>query len=47
MLAEGLLVPYVHYPDSLGGYFRVVVRADHTHEHIERLVAALKRAFVA
>jgi len=45
MLAEGLLVPYVHYPDSLGGYFRVVVRADHTAEHIERLVNALRRAF--
>jgi 8-amino-7-oxononanoate synthase len=47
MLAEGLLVPYVHYPDSLGGYFRVVVRADHRTDHIERLVSALQRAFFA
>jgi 7-keto-8-aminopelargonate synthetase-like enzyme len=42
---DGLLVPYVNYPDSLGGYFRVAVRADHTREQIERLVHALSRIF--
>jgi diaminopimelate decarboxylase len=43
LFEDGLLVPYVNYPDSLGGYFRVAVRADHSREQIERLVRALKQ----
>ncbi len=37
LLEAGLLVPWVCYPDSLGGYFRIAVRADHTVEQVQSL----------
>ncbi len=39
LLARGMLVPYVRYPDSLGGYFRLATSAAHEeadHASLER-----------
>ena len=41
LLAAGLLVPLIDYPDVPGGYFRVVVNAEHTIEQIDRLAREL------
>ena len=44
LLAQGLLVPYVEYPDGLGGYLRLALSAAHTEEDLARLFAALQKA---
>jgi 8-amino-7-oxononanoate synthase len=41
LLEAGLLVPLVHYPDGLGDYFRIALRADHTAEQVQKLVSTL------
>lgn len=41
LLARGLLVPCVHYPDGLGGYFRLALRADHSDTQVDALIGAL------
>lgn len=41
LLARGLLVPLVEYPDGLGGYLRIAVRADHTDAHVDALIEGL------
>lgn len=38
---RGLLVPWIEYPDGMGGCFRLALRAGHTDEQVERLCAAL------
>jgi 8-amino-7-oxononanoate synthase len=42
-LEAGLLVPLVRYPDGMGDYFRIALRADHSAEQVERLVHALAK----
>jgi 7-keto-8-aminopelargonate synthetase-like enzyme len=42
LLERGLLVPWVHYPDGLGGYFRIALRSDHTGKQIDALVRGLR-----
>ena len=44
LLARGLLVPLVEYPDGLGGYLRIVVRADHTDAQVDALIEGLMEA---
>lgn len=44
LVARGVLVPYVRYPDSLGGYFRCALSSEHTSAQIDRLVDALRGA---
>jgi 8-amino-7-oxononanoate synthase len=38
---DGLLVPVVRYPDGLGDYFRIALRADHTDEQLQMLMGTL------
>lgn len=42
--ARGLLVPSVNYPDGQGGYLRLALRADHTDEQVDALIAGLRGA---
>lgn len=44
LLARGLLVPCIDYPDGLGGYLRIAVRADHTDLQVDALIAGLLEA---
>jgi 8-amino-7-oxononanoate synthase len=44
LLARGLLVPHVHYPDGLGGYLRLALCSEHRAEDLERLASELTRA---
>jgi 7-keto-8-aminopelargonate synthetase-like enzyme len=44
LLARGLLVPYVRYPDSLGGYFRLATSAAHAEEDHALLERGLREA---
>jgi 7-keto-8-aminopelargonate synthetase-like enzyme len=41
LLEGGLLVPLIHYPDGLGDYFRIALRADHTPEQVQSLHGTL------
>ena len=44
LLDDGILIPRVHYPDSLeGGYLRVALSASHSERELERLITALDR----
>jgi 7-keto-8-aminopelargonate synthetase-like enzyme len=45
LLAHGVLVPHVRYPDGLGSYFRLAVSAAHDDDAFERLSAALATAW--
>jgi 8-amino-7-oxononanoate synthase len=42
-LSEGLLVPYIQYPDGLGGYLRISLCADHSADDVTRLGATLQK----
>jgi 7-keto-8-aminopelargonate synthetase-like enzyme len=42
LLQLGMLVPYIHYPDSLGGYFRLAVSAAHTEPDFALLERGLR-----
>lgn len=42
LLELGMLVPYIHYPDSLGGYLRIAVSAAHGPEDLAALDRALR-----
>lgn len=42
LLRRGMLVPYIHYPDSLGGYLRLAVSAAHTASDLDALERALR-----
>lgn len=44
LLARGVLIPHVRYPDGLGSYFRLAVSAVHDDAAFERLAAALPAA---
>lgn len=44
LLARGLLVPYVRYPDSLGGYFRLATSAAHSEQDHALLERGLREA---
>ncbi len=44
LLALGVLVPHVLYPDALGSYFRLAVSAAHDDAAVDRLADALKAA---
>ncbi|MBL8859749.1 MAG: pyridoxal phosphate-dependent aminotransferase family protein [Planctomycetes bacterium] len=44
LLARGLLVPFVEYPDGLGGYLRIALRADHEDAHVDALIEGLMEA---
>ncbi|MDZ4773580.1 MAG: pyridoxal phosphate-dependent aminotransferase family protein [Planctomycetota bacterium] len=44
LLARGILVPCVDYPDGLGGYLRIAVRADHTDAQVDALIEGLTEA---
>lgn len=44
LLARGVLVPYVRYPDGLGGYLRCALSSEHTSSEIELLAGALRGA---
>ncbi|MBI5364566.1 MAG: pyridoxal phosphate-dependent aminotransferase family protein [Planctomycetes bacterium] len=46
LLDLGLLVPFVQYPDGLGGYLRIALSAEHAPEHLDRLEAGLARVLV-
>lgn len=41
LLGRGILVPCIDYPDGLGGYLRIAVRADHTDEQVDALISGL------
>ncbi|MBK7876147.1 MAG: pyridoxal phosphate-dependent aminotransferase family protein [Planctomycetes bacterium] len=43
LLDAGLLVPFVHYPDGLGGYLRIALSAEHRPEHMAALEAGVTR----
>jgi 7-keto-8-aminopelargonate synthetase-like enzyme len=47
LLARGVLVPHVTYPDGLGSYFRLAVSAAHDARAIARLESALLEALAA
>lgn len=42
--AAGILVPCVDYPDGLGGYLRIALRADHTDSQVDALIEGLTEA---
>lgn len=41
LAARGMLVPCIDYPDGLGGYLRIALRADHTAAQVDDLITAL------
>lgn len=47
LLERGLLVPFVHYPDGLGGYLRIALSSEHEREHLDALEAGLERVLSA
>jgi 7-keto-8-aminopelargonate synthetase-like enzyme len=47
MIEQGILAPYIRYPDGMDddrGYFRIALSAAHTSADIDRLGMALERA---
>lgn len=44
---RGLLVPWIEYPDGLGGYYRLALRAGHTDEHVTALCEVLRAVLSA
>ncbi|MFO1008458.1 MAG: pyridoxal phosphate-dependent aminotransferase family protein [Planctomycetota bacterium] len=43
LLDAGLLVPFVQYPDGLGGYLRIALSSEHAQDHVDALVRGVER----